>query len=70
MLFLIAFRTKAAVFRLFFWFQRRTNTPPAAVSASLPGATKVGVYALIRVVHVVVVSDTDFHTHVTALNAH
>jgi multicomponent Na+:H+ antiporter subunit D len=51
MLFLVAFGIKAAVFPLFFWLPASYHTPPAAVSAVFAGLlTKVGVYALIRVV--------------------
>src|SRR5688572_13179398 len=50
MLFLTAFGIKAGLFPLFFWLPASYHTPPAAVGALLAGLlTKVGVYAMIRV---------------------
>jgi multicomponent Na+:H+ antiporter subunit D len=51
MLFLTAFGIKAGLFPLFFWLPASYHTPPAAIGASFAGLlTKVGVYAMIRVV--------------------
>ncbi|QTY26093.1 proton-conducting transporter membrane subunit [Flavobacterium sp. CS20] len=48
-LFLTAFAIKSAVFPLNFWLPASYHTPPSAVSAIFAGLlTKVGVYALIR----------------------
>lgn len=53
-LFVIAFGIKAAMFPLFFWLPASYHTPPVAVTAIFAALlTKVGVYALIRVVTVV-----------------
>lgn len=50
-LFIVAFGVKGALFPLFFWLPASYHTPPAAVGAIFAGLlTKVGVYALIRVV--------------------
>ncbi|MEX1311357.1 MAG: proton-conducting transporter membrane subunit [Candidatus Sulfomarinibacteraceae bacterium] len=50
-LFLVAFGLKAALFPLHFWLPASYHTPPASVSAVFAGLlTKVGVYALIRVI--------------------
>jgi multicomponent Na+:H+ antiporter subunit D len=47
---LIAFGIKAAVVPLFFWLPASYHTPPVAVAAIFSGLlTKVGVYALVRV---------------------
>src|SRR5215213_2897017 len=51
MLFFTAFGVKAALFPLFFWLPASYHTPPAAVGAVFAGLlTKVGVYALIRII--------------------
>jgi multicomponent Na+:H+ antiporter subunit D len=48
-LFLTAFSIKSAVFPLNFWLPASYHTPPSAVSAIFSGLlTKVGVYALLR----------------------
>jgi len=48
-LFLTAFAIKSAVFPLNFWLPASYHTPPSAVSAIFAGLlTKVGVYALLR----------------------
>jgi multicomponent Na+:H+ antiporter subunit D len=53
-LFLIAFGIKAGVFPLYFWLPASYHTPPATVSAIFAGLlTKVGVYALIRIITLV-----------------
>jgi len=50
-LFLAAFGIKAGVFPLYAWLPASYHTPPVAVAALFAGLlTKVGVYALIRVV--------------------
>ncbi len=52
--FLVAFGIKAAVFPLYSWLPASYHTPPTAVSALLAGLlTKVGVYALIRILTLV-----------------
>ncbi|MEP0775686.1 MAG: Na+/H+ antiporter subunit D [Acidobacteriota bacterium] len=52
--FFVAFGIKAAVFPLYTWLPASYHTPPVAVSALLAGLlTKVGVYALIRVLTLV-----------------
>jgi multicomponent Na+:H+ antiporter subunit D len=51
LLVLAALGIKSAVFPVFFWLPASYHTPPAAVSALFAGLlTKVGVYALVRVV--------------------
>jgi len=53
-LLLLSFGLKAAVFPLYFWLPASYHTPAPAVSAIFAGLlTKVGVYALIRVLTVV-----------------
>lgn len=50
-LFVIAFSIKAGLFPLFFWLPASYHEPPAAIGAAFAGLlTKVGVYALLRVV--------------------
>jgi multicomponent Na+:H+ antiporter subunit D len=50
-LFVIAFSIKAGLFPLFFWLPASYHTPPAPTGAVFAGLlTKVGVYALIRIV--------------------
>ncbi len=54
-LLVLSFCLKAAVFPLYFWLPASYHTPAPAVSAVFAGLlTKVGVYALIRVLTVVV----------------
>lgn len=49
-LFVIAFSIKAGLFPLFFWLPASYHTPPAVIGAAFAGLlTKVGVYALMRV---------------------
>lgn len=49
-MYMVAFGIKAAAFPLFFWLPASYHTPPVAVSALFAGLlTKVGVYALFRV---------------------
>lgn len=53
-LFLLAFGIKAAAFPLFFWLPASYHTPPVPVAALFAGLlTKVGVYALVRVLTLV-----------------
>ncbi|HPA51819.1 MAG TPA: Na+/H+ antiporter subunit D [Thermoanaerobaculia bacterium] len=60
-LFLLAFGIKAAAFPLFFWLPASYHTPPMPVAALFAGLlTKVGVYALVRVLTLVFVRDTAF----------
>lgn len=60
-LFLIAFGVKAAVFPLFFWLPASYHTPPIAVTALFGGLlTKVGIYALWRVVGMIFPHDLMF----------
>jgi len=55
---LAAFGMKAAVFPLFFWLPASYHTPLVSVSAVFAGLlTKVGVYALIRVVTLIFTHD-------------
>jgi multicomponent Na+:H+ antiporter subunit D len=50
-LFVIAFSIKAGLFPLFFWLPASYHTPPAAIGAVFAGLlTKVGVYALMRII--------------------
>ena len=58
MMLLAAFGMKAAVFPLFFWLPAAYHTPLVSVSAVFAGLlTKVGVYALIRVVTLIFTHD-------------
>lgn len=60
-LFLLAFGIKAAAFPLFFWLPASYHTPPMPVAALFAGLlTKVGVYALVRVLTLVFVRDAAF----------
>ena len=53
-LFLVAFGIKAGLFPLYAWLPASYHTPPVAVSAIFAGLlTKVGVYALLRVMPLV-----------------
>lgn len=57
-LFLTAFGIKSAVFPLNFWLPASYHTPPSAVSAIFSGLlTKVGVYALIRMMTLIFPGD-------------
>ncbi len=57
-LFLIAFGIKAAIFPLFFWLPASYHTPPIAVTALFGGIlTKVGIYAMWRVLVMVFPND-------------
>lgn len=59
LLFFVAFGIKSAVFPLYFWLPDSYHTPPPAVSAIFAGLlTKVGVYALVRMVSLVFHGDT------------
>jgi multicomponent Na+:H+ antiporter subunit D len=50
-LLLIAFAIKAAAFPFFFWLPSSYPTPPVAISAFFAGLlTKVGIYAMIRII--------------------
>jgi multicomponent Na+:H+ antiporter subunit D len=56
-LFLVAFGIKAGLFPLYAWLPASYHTPPVAVSAIFAGLlTKVGVYALVRVMPLVFVT--------------
>jgi multicomponent Na+:H+ antiporter subunit D len=58
MMLMAAFGMKAAVFPLFFWLPAAYHTPLVSVSAVFAGLlTKVGVYALIRVVTLIFTHD-------------
>jgi multicomponent Na+:H+ antiporter subunit D len=58
MLLLAAFGMKAAVFPLFFWLPASYHTPLVSVSAVFAGLlTKVGVYAMMRVVTLIFTHD-------------
>ncbi len=60
-LFLVAFGIKAAAFPLFFWLPASYHTPPMPVAALFAGLlTKVGVYALVRVLTLVFNRDPGF----------
>ena len=60
-LLLVAFGIKAAAFPLFFWLPASYHTPPVVISAIFAGLlTKVGVYALIRVVTLLAGPDDAF----------
>ncbi|REJ66354.1 MAG: Na+/H+ antiporter subunit D [Planctomycetota bacterium] len=55
---LVSFGLKAGLFPLFFWLPASYHTPPAVISAVMAGLlTKVGVYALVRVVSLLFVRD-------------
>jgi multicomponent Na+:H+ antiporter subunit D len=57
-LFLTAFGIKSAMFPLNFWLPASYHTPPSAVSAIFSGLlTKVGVYALIRMLTLIFAAD-------------
>jgi len=57
-LFLTAFGIKSAVFPLNFWLPASYHTPPSAVSAIFAGLlTKVGVYAMIRMMTLIFPDD-------------
>lgn len=57
-LFLTAFSIKSAVFPLNFWLPASYHTPPSAVSAIFSGLlTKVGVYALLRMMTLIFPQD-------------
>lgn len=57
-LFLTAFSIKSAIFPLNFWLPASYHTPPSAVSAIFSGLlTKVGVYALLRMMTLIFPQD-------------
>lgn len=59
LLFFVAFGIKSAVFPLYFWLPDSYHTPPPAVSAIFAGLlTKVGVYALVRMVTLIFIGDS------------
>jgi multicomponent Na+:H+ antiporter subunit D len=61
LLFLVAFGVKAAVFPLFFWLPASYHTPPAPVTAIFSALlTKVGVYAMIRLLTLIFTHDARF----------
>jgi multicomponent Na+:H+ antiporter subunit D len=61
MLLLAAFGMKAAVFPLFFWLPASYHTPLVSVSAVFAGLlTKVGVYAMMRVVTLIFTHDPEW----------
>jgi multicomponent Na+:H+ antiporter subunit D len=69
-LFLLAFGMKAAAFPVNGWLPASYHTPPAAVSALLAGLlTKVGVYALLRTLVMLLPASRDMLDPVLALLA-
>jgi multicomponent Na+:H+ antiporter subunit D len=61
MMLMAAFGMKAAVFPLFFWLPAAYHTPLVSVSAVFAGLlTKVGVYALMRVVTLIFTHDPEW----------
>ncbi|NEX12307.1 Na+/H+ antiporter subunit D [Prosthecochloris sp. ZM] len=57
-LFTVTFGVKAALFPLFFWLPASYHTPPVAVSAIFAGLlTKVGVYAIMRLLTTIFTHD-------------
>jgi multicomponent Na+:H+ antiporter subunit D len=61
LLFMVAFGIKAAVFPLFFWLPASYHTPPAPVTAIFSGLlTKVGLYAMIRLLTLIFAHDAGF----------
>ncbi|GHE43308.1 proton-conducting transporter transmembrane domain-containing protein [Sphingobacterium griseoflavum] len=56
--FIIGFGIKSAVFPLYYWLPSSYHTPPSAVAATFGGLlTKVGIYALIRVLSLIFIPD-------------
>lgn len=69
-LFLLAFGMKAAAFPVNAWLPASYHTPPAAISALLAGLlTKVGVYALLRTLVMVLPGTRDLLSPVIAVVA-
>ncbi len=65
---LVAFGIKSALFPLFFWLPASYHAPPAAVAAPFAGLlTKVGVYALLRVLTLLFGAVTAAHHVLLAL---
>lgn len=61
--FIIGFSIKSAVFPLYFWLPSSYHTPPSAVAAAFGGLlTKVGVYALFRVLTLIFIPDDFIRT--------
>ncbi|TDS16057.1 proton-conducting transporter transmembrane domain-containing protein [Sphingobacterium paludis] len=56
--FIIGFGIKSAVFPLYYWLPSSYHTPPSAVAATFGGLlTKVGIYAMIRVLSLIFIPD-------------
>src|SRR5690606_22037251 len=56
--FFIGFGIKSAIFPLYFWLPASYHAPPPAVSAIFAGLlTKVGIYAILRVLTLIFVPD-------------
>lgn len=68
LLFFVAFGLKSAVFPLYFWLPDSYHTPPPAVSAIFAGLlTKVGVYAMVRMVSLAFSGDSYFTNTLTII---
>lgn len=56
--FIIGFGIKSAVFPLYYWLPSSYHTPPSAVAATFGGLlTKVGIYAMLRVLSLIFIPD-------------
>lgn len=66
--FIIGFGIKSAVFPLYFWLPSSYHTPPSAVAAIFGGLlTKVGIYALFRVLTLIFIPDDFIKTLLIAI---
>lgn len=66
--FLVGFGIKSAVFPLYFWLPASYHTPPSPVTALFGGLlTKVGVYAMIRLITLVFPEDPYMNTLIVSL---